>query len=445
MWGRSTLRRPNGIAAARVPGVATAAVILVALALAPTALATQRFADPAGASTGTCAPPDPPCTLERAVEDPQTVDDDEVIVLPGAYNLGGGDLAVDNRIDLHGAVGAKPRITSTSGGSTVSVTGGTSANAKLHDLAIANTGSGGGLFMNASGALAERLVVTNTSTAQACQAWSTTTVTVRDSTCVNEGNGPGVGYFVGTAASLDLQLRNVIAISEGTGIFAHGVSIGGISGGTFTATAKNVIASGGTSDANAVQGGMGTTATLTFEYSNYDLVNPSATGTVTPAGSGTNQVAPPTFVDAAGGDFHQAPGSPTIDAGGDDGTLGSLDIDGEPRLQGSAVDIGADETANPPVPSPEPGDSTSPDTQITKKPKDKTKKKTATFEFSSTEVGSTFECKLDDGQFAPCSSPDTLKVKKGKHSFEVRARDAAGNVDASPASDDWKVKKKKKK
>jgi Tol biopolymer transport system component len=91
------------------------------------------------------------------------------------------------------------------------------------------------------------------------------------------------------------------------------------------------------------------------------------------------------------------------------------------------------------------GDSVPPETTITKHPKDKTKKKQATFEFTSTEPGSTFECSLDGAPFAPCTSPETVKVKKGKHSFEVRARDAAGNVDGSPAGDSWKVKKKKKK
>jgi hypothetical protein len=89
-------------------------------------------------------------------------------------------------------------------------------------------------------------------------------------------------------------------------------------------------------------------------------------------------------------------------------------------------------------------DLTPPQTTITRGPKDKTKKKTATFEFSSSESGATFECSLDGGVFAPCTSPYTLKVKKGKHSFQVRAKDVTGNVDASPATDDWKVKKKKK-
>ena len=84
-----------------------------------------------------------------------------------------------------------------------------------------------------------------------------------------------------------------------------------------------------------------------------------------------------------------------------------------------------------------------PETMITKGPKDKTKKKQATFEFSSNLAGGTFECSLDGAAFAPCSSPDSVKVKKGKHHFEVRAT-AKGQTDATPASDDWKVKRKRK-
>jgi hypothetical protein len=57
----------------------------------------------------------------------------------------------------------------------------------------------------------------------------------------------------------------------------------------------------------------------------------------------------------------------------------------------------------------------------------------------------TFECKLDDGVFQSCTSPHTVRVKKGKHSLAVRAKDAAGNFDPTPATDGWKVKKRKKK
>jgi hypothetical protein len=98
-----------------------------------------------------------------------------------------------------------------------------------------------------------------------------------------------------------------------------------------------------------------------------------------------------------------------------------------------------------PEPEPEPGDTTLPDTQITQGPKVKTSKKSATFAFTSSEAGSTFECKLDDGPFSPCTSPRGVKVGKGKHSFAVRATDAAGNTDPTPATASWKVRKKKRK
>jgi hypothetical protein len=97
-------------------------------------------------------------------------------------------------------------------------------------------------------------------------------------------------------------------------------------------------------------------------------------------------------------------------------------------------------------PMPQAGDSNAPNAQITKGPKQKTKKKTATFEFTGTDARAvaSFQCKLDSGAFAPCTSPHTVNVKKGKHTFQVQAIDQAGNV-GSPATDDWKVKKKRKK
>jgi DNA-binding beta-propeller fold protein YncE len=103
-------------------------------------------------------------------------------------------------------------------------------------------------------------------------------------------------------------------------------------------------------------------------------------------------------------------------------------------------------TVAPPAPPDGVGvaDTTPPDTAITKGPKSKTKSPKATFEFSSIEPGSTFECKLDDGAFEPCTSPHVVKAKKGKHTFEVRAEDAAGNGDATPATRSWKVKSRKK-
>jgi hypothetical protein len=89
-----------------------------------------------------------------------------------------------------------------------------------------------------------------------------------------------------------------------------------------------------------------------------------------------------------------------------------------------------------------PCDRLAPSAAITKRPKDKTKKKTATFEFSGTDTRAiaSFQCSLDGKPFATCTSPHTVKVTKGKHTFHVRAIDQAGNV-GTPASDSWKRKK----
>ncbi len=74
-------------------------------------------------------------------------------------------------------------------------------------------------------------------------------------------------------------------------------------------------------------------------------------------------------------------------------------------------------------------------------PKRKTTKRKATFTFSAPDAAS-FECKLDKGGFAPCSSPVKYKrLKPGKHTFLVRAVGAAG--DAGPISKHrWRVTKR---
>jgi YVTN family beta-propeller protein len=51
-----------------------------------------------------------------------------------------------------------------------------------------------------------------------------------------------------------------------------------------------------------------------------------------------------------------------------------------------------------------------------------------------------FECRLDNSAFSPCSSPTTLtSLPAGKHNFQVRAVDTAGNRDPTPASFSWTI------
>jgi hypothetical protein len=74
-------------------------------------------------------------------------------------------------------------------------------------------------------------------------------------------------------------------------------------------------------------------------------------------------------------------------------------------------------------------DLSQPGVQIDSGPPKKTKAKKVTFEFSSAAPDlASFECKLDKKDFAPCTSPATYRVKKGRHTFQVRALDYAGNT-----------------
>jgi len=78
-------------------------------------------------------------------------------------------------------------------------------------------------------------------------------------------------------------------------------------------------------------------------------------------------------------------------------------------------------------------------TQLKKHPPKRTTKRKAKFVFSSSEAGSRFECKLDKKPFRACTSPFKKKVGLGAHKFQVRAVDAQGKADPSPAVFSWKV------
>jgi hypothetical protein len=148
--------------------------------------------------------------------------------------------------------------------------------------------------------------------------------------------------------------------------------------------------------------------------------------------------ADPAFTEPLLGDFSLRPGSPAIDSSYSpplSPAESATDLAGNPRvLDGNgdgvaARDMGAFEAPAAP-------DTRPPETVLAPgRHKLRGRRHGVVFkaEFSS-EPGARFECKVDGGPFLPCASPFRKRLSFGHHRFQVRAVDAAGNVDPTPAT-----------
>jgi hypothetical protein len=75
-----------------------------------------------------------------------------------------------------------------------------------------------------------------------------------------------------------------------------------------------------------------------------------------------------------------------------------------------------------------------PETTITAGPIGRTGDSSPSFAFESSDPGATFECSLDGSGFSACTSPTAYAgVTESPHTFAVRAIDAAGDTDPTPA------------
>jgi uncharacterized delta-60 repeat protein len=88
-------------------------------------------------------------------------------------------------------------------------------------------------------------------------------------------------------------------------------------------------------------------------------------------------------------------------------------------------------------------DTIPPDTQLLATPPS-TSTPSVSFSFTGSDAGGTdvasFECAIDGGPFLTCASPASYTgLAVGSRTFQVRARDGAGNVDPTPASYTWNV------
>ena len=179
--------------------------------------------------------------------------------------------------------------------------------------------------------------------------------TLRNSSCFSDGpKGIALGDEITAlgSATLEAQAKNVTAFAIGEG--ATGVSYNLHSNREHSVieqkvTLSGVIAHGSASDvAIASKPAQSKTSPpaaakeiLNFDHSDYatEKSDKGAGSILTPPGTGSNLTAPP-LLDAD--HLHQLQGSPTIDTG-PASAAGELDVDGQPRVQGKATDIGADE------------------------------------------------------------------------------------------------------
>ncbi|MBS1890986.1 MAG: hypothetical protein JST59_06820, partial [Actinobacteria bacterium] len=299
------------------PIVRPALVSLLALGLlvvgAPAARAANtRYAAPNGAGPQPCLQA-APCSLAVALTG--TGKDgvhagDPVVVEPGTYHPAAG-IAFEGPSSVGGEPGAPVPVIESSGSFGLEPGG----DVLVHDLRIiqpANQGTGLDLI---NGSSAERVYVTNDEAAAdsgACGLFGT--VTLRDSLCVNTaegGQGTGVTAATGSTSTSIATVDNVTAV----GLF--GISVRTEGGSSMTIDATNVIASGSTDDLRLrTDSSPGVSSTIKLANSDFSTHLVEGSGNVfTSSKARQNVSAEPLFVDVAGGDFHEAPGSPTIATG----------------------------------------------------------------------------------------------------------------------------------
>jgi hypothetical protein len=321
-------------------------VALVIALVAPVAAdAAIRYAEPGGNGAEPCNLADP-CEIHAAAQGhtPSDVGNgDEIILLPGDYSLTAGIELLDPNLKFHGQAGQpRPRLVSTGTTAVFANQNGT----EISHLDIEQSGTQSGLNTAfGTGMIIDEVSVHTfnpESFSFTCQLQGT--VTMKNSICWSSG-AAGAAIGVNTSGgTANVTLRNVTAVStSASAVNSFGIYYSGDFASTsLVITATNVIADGVVRDVQAFASG-GATVSITLDHSNYSSAFGIGAATVTAAGSGTNQTAPPVYLDAATGGFHQASGSPTINQGVNDPANGTFDIDLEPRTVNTTTDIGADE------------------------------------------------------------------------------------------------------
>jgi hypothetical protein len=331
------------------------AVGVAASSVSAASAATQRYASPAGA--GTACSPASPCSIAQAIGNSSL--GDEVIVNPGDYPLT-ATLTSGFQNTIHGVAGQpRPRLRFSGAGQ--------DGLHLYHDSTLRYVEVDQAAADNSPRALyADGGKVDQVIAKAPVVAADMRKSTISNSIAVASGtNGRALVTYADANYSNTSTYRNVTAIAIGSG----GVPIEATASSTGSATVElvNVIAYSGPGGLSfrARTGSFGAHATIIATHTNYqssDTVGSFATV----VDGGGNRAEEPAFVNAAAGDYRQAVGAYTIDAGLNDPINGTFDVDGDPRTIGT-TDIGADEFVAAPVattvsPTPTPTPTTTPTT-----------------------------------------------------------------------------------
>jgi hypothetical protein len=320
--------------------VAAASSGAAAIAAPSGATATVFYVSPTG--TGTTCSAAAPCGLRTGLS--TATPGSSVQLGPGSYRTpataftqalnDGGDA-----VYIHGEAGEPAPVIYSKAPNAL----GLSPESRLSHVVVVSAGSGYGL--SALGATVDHVEVwVSAAGAIACSVQGT----ISDSICSSSGNGGVAMSYSNDAASPVTSNAVVVGVTAlATGAGGIGIHLTAGHHVTYQVTATNTITVGTKYGVEAEATTASSYAIVKLDHCDAGQLRatfPQGTATI----SSTNNVDdPPVFVDPAAGDYRVKKSSPTVDAGADVAG-GDTDLAGNPRVLGSAPDIGAFELPEKP-------------------------------------------------------------------------------------------------
>jgi hypothetical protein len=319
--------------------------LVAALVVSAPAFGATRYAAPAGTPSPSCEQASP-CDITTAIHGASPGDVQPgavVIVAPGNYPLNGPLEGTVALTILGPPTGPLPILTQASTKEPALVT---ASGSNVSRLQLVATSGEHAVFLATGGGIYDDLIVEALASKQQGVVINAGDL-LRDSVVSAPASATSVtGVSFSGFGAADLRNDTVeIPGTEGVGVASRGFCIlfrfefpfGCEFGFAPDLVVRNTIARGGLYDLSATGGGEAQTqGRIEVDHSNYRAA--TSNGGAAVVDHGGNQTAADPSLNA---DFHELPGSVTIDAGTTDSKNGSAVPDGLPRTLGAGPDIGA--------------------------------------------------------------------------------------------------------